>query len=664
MIYQIHLTTGSRICGGFVNQLQTRDTHLTPACYNLRMGNDFRPKWYISISLLVALCLLSSPVTAQSVTVVRASPPIVDQFPQITLFVAVVDETGRYISGLLPSNFSVIENNTRISEVSIQETQVGTRQIYVVNTTSGLKIRDPLGNSRFDLIREALLDWWQLREASLYGTDDLSLVTAEGVLVSHSRSTAELASTLDRLEPPFEDNVSGYDLLLQALDFTSDPTPMPGMPSHLIFATTLLRTPRDLPIANIIARARDTGTTIYPILIGPVEALEQPEAEPLRQLAEETDGQLILFDPSLGLNELAHKILLQRTQYRLTYSSRVASAGLHQAQIQYTDNGQDTLSDIRNFEIDVRPPDVTFVQPPDMIQRKADPSASTPDALFPSSQRLQCLITFSDQYPRAIVSSQLYVDGELMTQHNEEPFDIFDWDLSEYLETETHTLQVVVYDSLGIQGASISHPIDVLVETPPSGLAALKPALGSLVAALAVLVAGVVLAVGLISMGRGRLGSSSSARRSSIWGSDALHRAGLRSQKSSLPVEAYLIPFDTEGNEGDLIPLTGVDFIFGSDPSMTSAPLLDPSVAGIHARLTRQAAGDYLLRDQGSVAGTWINYELVSEEGNFVKHGDLIHIGRLSFRFRLPTPPSPPEIRVRPAIDTPPKPSNSQETSS
>jgi hypothetical protein len=627
------------------------------------MGSDFRPKWYISISLLTALCLITSPVTAQSVVVVRASPPIIDQFPQITLFIAVIDESGRYIPGLLAPNFSVIENNTQISEVTIQETQVGTRQIYVVNTTSGLKIRDPLGNSRFDLVREALLDWWQLREASLYGIDDLSLVTAEGVLVSHSRSTADLASTLDRLEPSFEDSVSGYDLLLQALDFTSDLTPMPGMPSHLFFITTLLRTPRDLPIANIISRAHDTGTTIYPILIGPAEALEQPEVEPLQQLAEETDGQLIVFDPSLGLDELAQKILLQRTQYRLTYTSRVASAGLHQIQIQFTDDGRDTTSDPKIFEIEVRPPDVTFIQPPDMIHRKIDGSASTPDVLPPMSQRLQCLITFPDQYPREIVSSQLYVDGEIIAQHNEEPFDIFDWDLSNYLETKTHTLQIVVFDSLGIQGSSISHTIDILVETPPSGLAALKPALGSLVAALAVLIAGVVLAVGLISMGRGRLGSSSSTRKPSIWGSDSLRRAGLRSQKSNLPVEAYLIPFDAEGNEGDLIPLTGVDFIFGSDPSMTSAPLLDPSVVGIHARLTRQAAGDYLLRDQGSIAGTWINYELVSDDGRFVKHGDLIHIGRLSFRFRLPTPPPPPEIRIRPAIDSPPKPSNSQETS-
>ena len=164
-------------------------------------------------------------------------------------------------------------------------------------------------------------------------------------------------------------------------------------------------------------------------------------------------------------------------------------------------------------------------------------------------------------------------------------------------------------------------------------------------------------------MGRGRLETSATAKGSSLWGGSSLRRAGLRSKQSSHPVEAYLIPIDAEGNEGDFIPLTGVEFIFGSDPSMTSSPLLDPSVAGIHARLTRQAAGDYLIRDQGSIAGTWINYELVSDEGHLLKHGDLIHIGRQNFRFRLPIPPPPPEIRIYPSKDSSPEPGNSQETS-
>jgi pSer/pThr/pTyr-binding forkhead associated (FHA) protein len=65
----------------------------------------------------------------------------------------------------------------------------------------------------------------------------------------------------------------------------------------------------------------------------------------------------------------------------------------------------------------------------------------------------------------------------------------------------------------------------------------------------------------------------------------------------------------------------------------------------LHARLIRQADGSYLLRDQGSTAGTWVNYELVSDPGVHIRHGDIIHFGRVEFRFEL-AEPSPPRTIV------------------
>jgi predicted component of type VI protein secretion system len=86
----------------------------------------------------------------------------------------------------------------------------------------------------------------------------------------------------------------------------------------------------------------------------------------------------------------------------------------------------------------------------------------------------------------------------------------------------------------------------------------------------------------------------------------------------------------------------------------------------LHARLIRLAAGHYQLRDQGSVAGTWVNYQQVPEEGQILKHGDLIHIGRSAFRFRLAEAPPEPEIRLRPtgpqATITPDRSENNSES--
>jgi hypothetical protein len=147
-------------------------------------------------------------------------------------------------------------------------------------------------------------------------------------------------------------------------------------------------------------------------------------------------------------------------------------------------------------------------------------------------------------------------------------------------------------------------------------------------------------------MGRQRLTPAGSTKQTPPHPKKALKRAGLRPPSISHTAEAFLVPQDSQGNEEDPIPLTGIDFVFGRDPSLTPFPIDDPSVESMHARLTRQAAGDYLLRDQGSVAGTWVNFELVPDEGRRLKHGDMIHVGRAIFRFRLPTPPPPPNVRI------------------
>jgi hypothetical protein len=69
------------------------------------------------------------------------------------------------------------------------------------------------------------------------------------------------------------------------------------------------------------------------------------------------------------------------------------------------------------------------------------------------------------------------------------------------------------------------------------------------------------------------------------------------------------------------------------DPSQASVVLDDPSVEGLHARLLREVDGSLRLRDEGSVAGTWVNFLPVAEGGQVLQHGDLIHFGRVGFRF-------------------------------
>ncbi len=94
------------------------------------------------------------------------------------------------------------------------------------------------------------------------------------------------------------------------------------------------------------------------------------------------------------------------------------------------------------------------------------------------------------------------------------------------------------------------------------------------------------------------------------------------------------------------IPLLEKDMTFGTDPVKSMHVLDDPSISPLHARIKQTEEGTFLLIDQGSVAGTWVNYEPVTREGHRLAHGDRIHFGQMVYRFDLSQPPAESEPKV------------------
>ncbi len=80
--------------------------------------------------------------------------------------------------------------------------------------------------------------------------------------------------------------------------------------------------------------------------------------------------------------------------------------------------------------------------------------------------------------------------------------------------------------------------------------------------------------------------------------------------------------------------------IFGTDPVQCTQIMDDPSISSVHARLRQIDDGGFLLLDNSSIAGTWVNYEPVPREGHRLRHGDMVHFGQLMYRFMLTVPPT------------------------
>jgi hypothetical protein len=78
--------------------------------------------------------------------------------------------------------------------------------------------------------------------------------------------------------------------------------------------------------------------------------------------------------------------------------------------------------------------------------------------------------------------------------------------------------------------------------------------------------------------------------------------------------------------------------IIGRDENNVDQVIPDASVEDVHANLERESNGSYRLSDEGSIAGTWVNYLPIPEAGQVLDHGDLVHFGRMGFRFVLRNP--------------------------
>jgi hypothetical protein len=175
------------------------------------------------------------------------------------------------------------------------------------------------------------------------------------------------------------------------------------------------------------------------------------------------------------------------------------------------------------------------------------------------------------------------------------------------------------------------------------------------VALAAILFAGLGVGMTLVWSRRKKLHPGKSGKkghrdplRQSIRGNEP--RSGMRLpwKRPERLSEAYLVRLKDDGQPmtSPSIPIRTPEMTFGSDPIQATRILDDPSVSALHARL-RVENGKYILTDEKSAAGTWVNYEQLTAPRR-LQHGDILHIGRVSYRFMLRTAPERAAPRVTP----------------
>ncbi len=633
---------------------------------------------FIAILLLLGVNLGIHAALAQSAARVEIASIDSAEFPALSLHFEVYDEQNQFIRGLQPGQVQILEDEHPRPLRALELLQPGAHLIAAFNLGPELSNRYA-GVSRYEALRDALLAWAQTQPPE--SSDQFSLAANTGMQLIRSSDPAEWAVAVGAYQPDLLAETPSLNALTRAVDLATDASPESQRKNAILFITPLFFTWNPEAAANLAGRAAAQGVRINVWLVASQSAAaNNPQiTQGLEALAAVTGGQYHIFDGQSGLPNPDDYLEPLRYTYRAEYDSRINAAGTHGLRVEIETAGGLLSSASKPLFLNVEPPNPILLSPPSMIERKWVKSEGQKESqLQPASAGLRIVVEFPDGHERPLKSSRLYVDGALAAENTAPPFDAFTWNLTGYVSDGRHTLRVEVEDDLGLTKSSIEWPVDLAVE--PQKTAPLRAVFTRerLLILGAILAAGVVLVLALVLTGRQSRGRRQAGRKALA---DPLTqpvparieppsqpRPGTvrsSSERTTIPrraaagfsdAKAWLVRVSENGaavqadpvqpRSATAIPLVRRETTIGSDARRALYRLDAATVSGLHARIQMTPEGEYRIFDSGSVAGTWVNYAPVPTQGRLLRHGDLVQIGRESFRFQLAQPPEEQSYRI------------------
>jgi hypothetical protein len=644
-------------------------------CYN-----PFMLRWYRSILLtLIFLCFTARAIAQDDDPTPSAtlSRPDIGLFPTIQVFLDVRDDQGRFIHNLQPSDITIFENTVAIPASGLEEIRPGVQAVVVINPGPPFALRNSQAIARYDLLLEALNNWFKNRQGSTI--DDWSLLVNNGPRILHGNDPMEIYEALQGVNVEVRDSIPNLDSAFQAVELAADQPPRNGMGRAVFFITPPLDETYAQSLDNLTSRAQELGVRFFIWMVGLDDNSTRLSIERLQSMAQATQGDFAIFSAEEAHPDPEQYFEPLRETYIVSYPSQIRTSGTHQLQPEVITEQGTIIGSILNFELNIQNPVPAFIQPPTTIVRtlpdeaeNTEAEADSPTSYQPESQQLEILVDFPDGMVRPLQRSALFIDGTLVEEHLQEPFHRFMWDLTAYTTSADHNLRVDVLDSFGLSGSSVETRVLVAVEQPVSTIRAFINRNLPILAGAIIIMAGAILFLVLILGGKlrpRRPGTTRSPRRQperaliatpppqkpesqASWTSRIqwphLYTAGrtyafLTPLEATRPIAEPISTLDASSarlfrSQHPPIPVNATELTIGSDPAQASILLTDPSVESLHARLLRQEDGAFRLLDEDSTAGTWINYKIVPKEGAPLFHGDLVHIGRSGFRFTLRHP--------------------------
>ena len=608
------------------------------------MGKTFL-RSSIAILVLVAGVLLPAQwAQAQDVPTGNLYNLKTAAFPIIKFSVDAYDVSGNFITDLSMTDFTILEDGQKRTPSEMVVFDPGVEFVVAINPGRSFAILDNKAESRYVKIARALGKWAGTLPA--VSGDAYSLVTVGGPSAFHTKDPQSWLTSLNAYLPDSKNLSPSFDLLTRAMDIASGPTLETGVRRAILFITPMVESADISNLQSLALRASQLDVHVFVWVVASGDSPVTLGFQALQDLATKTGGISLLYSGSETLPSPTEYLVPMHTSYQLTYASGLTTSGSHSLLVSITSPVGEINMIPLNFEMDIQPPNPILIIPPkEILRQPTDINHYDVNTLIPANQKLELIIEFPDGHPRALASTSLVVDGQTVAKNTSEPFNQFVWDLKGISVTGKHDLQVEVVDMLGLQKLSIPIPIKVTIAEAPSGWNVFLSRYGHLVAIGAASLASLLLVWLLIGISRKRR-AARKARQTTTSHTSIMTEGNKQSilHRRVKKTPAFLEPIPENGlvSASGYLQLVSRDIRFGSDPAKVDCLLIDNSVEPLHAIIYRQE-NTFSISDQGTLAGTWLNYEMLPEGQHLLKHRDLLHFGSLAFRFILSDPPKQPE---------------------
>jgi len=588
----------------------------------------------------------------------------VTQFPTVTLFLQVIDlSTGAPVPQK-PQGITLIEDGQAIpdEEVTISQISAGSDIVILLDASQSIispRSRGYTGKSRLDeareLVRAIVSNMGERSRVALLAPvgealDFIGGVGKEGTPLTTNGGA--VANALEQMEfpprPRGKEATPLFDLLGRALDVLHNAPGRMGRPGMVIVLSDGVDFLSDQQVLDVTRRAQERQIVVHAIQIGPAQGRGSERAmENLRRIAGQTGGQVKIYgrdDLAAFYDSLKRWGLVNLLQYR----SQVRQSGQHQIVLRLSVGGQ-AVEASAGYALTIRPPAVR-------IEWEGGEEINAREVL---SLPVTIHVEWTDQRGAYGVIVKGVRVGEAFVNFRQESASQEGArvtvrgvvDLSG-APAGVYALRVDVEDNLGLPaqgtGPLIRRP---MAASSPAGrgILDLLPVLSSTLALAALMVA-------VFAFTRSpRLREAAATMAQPIVQrikevTEPFFPAG--AARGSEPARAWLVVVEGEADRRP-IPIRSTHVRLGRDESLANIVFNDRTVSRLHCRIEEVEEGVFMIYDEGSTSGTYVNYEQVPINGARLQDGDLINLGRLQLAFRLkldaqparaPEPPSaPPE---------------------